>query len=72
MHRRLGSATLSELAFPGESNSNFPREKSHWDNTVVVFFFNQSKSGNVFCSSSSVEELDWETKKVFSCKEGLA
>ena len=29
MHCRLGSATLSQLAFPGESNPNFPWEKSH-------------------------------------------
>ena len=35
MHWRLGSAALSQLAFPGESNQNFPWEKSHWDNTVV-------------------------------------
>ena len=35
MHRRLGSATLLQLAFPRESNPNFPQEKSHWDNTVV-------------------------------------
>ena len=28
MHCRLGSATLSQLAFPGESNPNFPWEKS--------------------------------------------
>ena len=35
MHRRLGSATLSHLAFPGKGNPNFPWEKSHWDNTVV-------------------------------------
>ena len=34
MHRRLGRATLSWLAFPGESDLNFPWEKSHWDNTV--------------------------------------
>ena len=36
MHRRLGGATLSPLAFPGKSNPNFPWEKSHWDNTVVI------------------------------------
>ena len=24
-----------QLAFPRESNPNFPWEKSHWDNTVV-------------------------------------
>ena len=35
MHSRLGSATLSQLAFPGESNLNFPWEKSQLDNTVV-------------------------------------
>ena len=35
MHRRLGSATLSQLAFPGEDNPNFPWEKSCWGNTVV-------------------------------------
>ena len=26
---------LSQLTFPGESNLNFPWEKSHWDNRVV-------------------------------------
>ena len=35
MHRRLGSATLSQLAFPGEGNPHFLWEKSHWDNAVV-------------------------------------
>ena len=35
MHRRLGSATLSQLAFPGDGNPIFPWKKSHWDNTVV-------------------------------------
>ena len=35
MHRRLGSATMSQLAFPGEANPNFPWEKSHWGNTIV-------------------------------------
>ena len=34
MHSRLGSANLSQLAFPGESNPNFPWEKFHWDNKV--------------------------------------
>ena len=28
-------ARLSQLAFPGENNPNFPWEKSYWDNTVV-------------------------------------
>ena len=35
IHGRLGSSTLSQLAFPGESKPKFPWEKSHWDNTVV-------------------------------------
>ena len=35
MHRRLDSASLSQLAFPGECNPNFPWEKTQWDNAVV-------------------------------------
>ena len=35
MHRGLGSATVSQLAFSGESKPNFPWEKSQWDSTVV-------------------------------------
>ena len=35
MHSRLGSATPSQLTYPGESNPNFPWDESHWDNTVV-------------------------------------
>ena len=35
MHCRLGSATLFELAFPRQSNPNFPWEKFQWDNTAV-------------------------------------
>ena len=35
MHHRLGRATLSQLAFSGETNPNFPREKSYWADTVV-------------------------------------
>ena len=36
MHRRLGSVTLSWLAFlPAKSGPNFPREKSQRNNTVV-------------------------------------
>ena len=34
-HRRLGSATLLQLAFPRESNLNFPWGKPQWDNTVL-------------------------------------
>ena len=34
MHCRFGSATLSQLDFPGESDRNFFGEKSQLDNTV--------------------------------------
>ena len=36
MHRRFGSGTLSQPAFPVEGHPNFPREKFHWDNTAVA------------------------------------
>ena len=51
MHRKLGSATLSQLAFPGKSNPNFSWEKSYWDNTVEKkFCFVWKKvSGRVQC-----------------------
>ena len=35
VHYRLGSPTLSQLAFHREGNPNFQREKSHWDKTLV-------------------------------------
>ena len=35
LHRRLGRATLSQLASPGEGNPSFPWEKSHWDNAGI-------------------------------------
>ena len=35
IYRWLDSATLSQLAFPDESNPNFPREKFQWDNKAV-------------------------------------
>ena len=44
MHRRLGSATLSQLAFPGKGNPNFSWEKSHWDNTVVKSITKKQKT----------------------------
>ena len=34
MHRRLGSATLLQLAFPGESNPNFP-----WGNPSAEYSY---------------------------------
>ena len=36
MHHRLGSATLSQLAFLRESNQNFPWEKTQTGNTHTV------------------------------------
>ena len=43
MNRRLGSATLSQLAFPGEGNPNFPWQESHWDDTVVKSYVYKKK-----------------------------
>ena len=37
MHRRLGSATPSQLVSPAERNPNFLWEKSHQDNIIVKF-----------------------------------
>ena len=56
MHRRLGSATLSQLAFPGEGNPNFPWEKSHWDNKVVKK--NKVGGAEKFAFALGVESLD--------------
>ena len=47
MHTRFGSVTLSQLAFPGESNPNFPWEKSHWYNTAVVVMANMLQYSHV-------------------------
>ena len=61
MPRRLGSATLSYLAFPGESNPNFPWEKSHWDNTVVKSkkLFQKKFLGGVISNNATVsKDLD--------------
>ena len=41
MYHRFGSAT--HLAFPWESNPNFPWEKSQWDNTVSNVQTNKKK-----------------------------
>ena len=45
MHRKLGFATLSLLAFSGEGNSNLPLEKSRWQNTAVKRYM--KKKSNV-------------------------
>ena len=44
----LGSTTLSQLAFPGEGNPNFPWEKSHWDDTAVKSKKKKLKKSNLF------------------------
>ena len=46
MQRRLGSVTLSQLAFSGEGNLNFSREKSHLANTVVKSKKKKSESSD--------------------------
>ena len=47
MHPRLGSATLSQLAFSGEGNPNIPWQKSHWEITVVKV---KKKKGKYICN----------------------
>ena len=50
LHRRLGSATLSQMAFPRESNPSFSWEKSEWDNTVVTTTTKSRASGVSYIS----------------------
>ena len=50
MHPRLGSLTLSQLAFPGEGNPNFPWEKSHWNNCNKKIF----EIGEVVCVTKEI------------------
>ena len=58
MHSRLGSATLSQPAFPGEINPNFLWEKSQWDNTVVkTFFFNIKYSASIYKDCQTPRQL---------------
>ena len=35
MHCGLVDMTLSQLAFPGEGDPNFPQEKSQWDKKTL-------------------------------------
>ena len=45
MFCRLGSATLSELYFPGRSDPNFPWDGAQWDNTVAKRKKERKKGG---------------------------
>ena len=47
MHHRMGSRTLLQLAFPRESNLNFPGAKSKWNNTIVKEEKNKKKEKNM-------------------------
>ena len=47
MHRWLGSVTLSQPTFPGESNPNMPWKKFQWDNTVVKWKCNNNNNKKV-------------------------
>ena len=44
MRCRLGSVTMSRLAFPEESNPNFPWEEPQWENVVVFLIKSQAYS----------------------------
>ena len=53
----LGRATLSQLAFPGEGNQNFPWEKSHWNNTVVIQSEKEKKISNSVRKTRRVADI---------------
>ena len=61
LRRRLDSATVWQLAFPWESNSNCPWEESQWDNTVVP-----KKKKKSFCSLCLVPSVTVEDATINS------
>ena len=63
MYRRLGSAILSQLAFPVEGNLHFPWEKSHWDNTVVKSKVKKKDKKVKYCPSSIVMDRRNENQR---------
>ena len=63
MHCRLGSATLSQLPFPGESNLNFSWVKSKWGNKVVK---NKQKQKNPQDAAILVRSLATKIRKTFA------
>ena len=54
MHFWLGSKTLLQPAFLWESDPNFPREKSQWDNRTVKIFSFASNIFNLFQDARSM------------------
>ena len=68
MHRRLGSATLSQLAFTGDSNPNFLWKKSRWDNTFVkkkiIINLYPSHISNLSAGKSTLSKIPQQTRKV--------
>ena len=64
MYRMLGSATLPQLVFLGESSRNFPWEKPQWDNPVVKEKWSEKTGGLTsrwsFIRGSSVHCLHCE------------
>ena len=69
MHRRLGSATLSQLVFPGEGNLNFPREKSLWDNTVVKSPVEKSWINTVRREEANIGQPNNNNNKTYEIKQ---
>ena len=66
MHCRLDSATQSQLAFPGENNSNFPWEKPHGNRTVVNKLFVTQEKGDELSRSCPFEMCTTDTRDVLS------
>ena len=70
MHRRLGSATLSQPVFPEEGNPIFPWEKSHWDNTVVTSCIKKKKK-KVREEAHPRKKTTWWSGSLFLCCPNL-
>ena len=66
MHLRLGSTTLSQLAFPGESNPNFAWTKCEWDKTVI---FKNIYKGKAMCTKWKTCLWLWRGKKVYTVEK---
>ena len=63
MHCKLGNATWSQLAFPGESYPNSLWDKSQWDNKAAQKYLRQDRQGALKNVSAYIK-----IKKIFKVK----
>ena len=77
MQRKLSSVTLSQLAFPVESNPNFPWDKFPWDSLVcflfLLFFFLHDMQ-HFMLEENHKNKIEWigmaEVRKAKSTQNG--